>query len=320
VPNLRVADLVAASDVIAIAHVDEVKDEGPAVVIFRGHAMAARKYEAEIDVLSSLKGSVSGHLSVAYSLPDIFVGYRGLQLGIRTIFLKRNGSEFDLADPYHSDMPAVAGAPAHDASGDYVTAVEQGMLAVIASPTTTNEKLEILRFDYALPRGSSTVVALKRGLTNSGDEDLVQRIEGELIAFGDLSELPNVVSLVLSNSGTSNERVWLLYVIGNKITNSHAIPLLRQLLHSANDAGRVAAAQALWHIAAPAAVPSLAAALEDPDEAVRFYAVRGCADIAKELGWGRPGESEFQEHEQQYLDHWKTWAKGYHDEAMNNED
>jgi hypothetical protein len=309
VPKLRIGDLVAASDVIATAYVDEVKDQGPAVVMFRGHALAARKYAAEVNVLSSLKGSVSSHLSVTYNLPEMFVGYRGLQLGIRTIFLKRNGGELNLADPYHPDMPAVVGARSHDASGDYVSAVEQGMLGVIASPTTTNEKLEILRFDYALPEGASTITALKLGLTNSGDEDLVQRIEGELIRFGDLSELPNVVSLLLSDSAASNERVWLLYIIGNEITSARAIPSLQRLLRSANDAGREAAAQALWHIATPSAVPILAAALEDPDQSVRFYAVRGCADIARESGWGGPGEAEFHEHEQQYLEHWKSWAK-----------
>jgi HEAT repeat protein len=74
---------------------------------------------------------------------------------------------------------------------------------------------------------------------------------------------------------------------------------------------REAAAQALWHIGHPAAVRSLARALEDPDGLVRFYAVRGCADIAQEVGWGGPGESEFQEHEQQYLAHWRSWAKTF---------
>jgi hypothetical protein len=313
VPNLKIADLVAASDVIVIAHVGEVKEEGSApLVLFHSQAIAAHKYAAEVDVLSLLKGSVPDHLSVRYSLPDTFIGYQGPRPGVRTIFLRRSGNAFEIADPYHPDLPSVTPGPLAYAPGDYVAAIEQGMLAVVASPSTTSsEKSEILRFDYALPRNKSTIVALKSGLVNVADEDLRQRIEGELISFGDPAELPEVVSLLLRNSATSNQHVWLLYVIGNKITDPLAIPSLRRLLDSNDSATREAAAQALWHIAAPAAVPSLASALEDPDEAVRFYAVRGCADIAKEFGWGGPGESEFQEHEQRYLEHWRGWAKTY---------
>jgi hypothetical protein len=313
VPNLRIVELVAASDVIVIAHVYDVREEGPAAsVVFRGQPIAANEYLAELDVLSTIKGSVSDHLSVKYSLPNTFVGYQGLRLGMRIIFLRRRGSGFELADPYHPDLPAVSGTLPIHAPTDSVTAVEQEMLSVIASSSTTpGEKSEILRFDYALPGGNRTVNALKSALVNAGDEDLRQRIEGELISFGDGAELPNVVSLVLRNSATSNQRVWLLYVVGNKITDPLAIPSLRKLLGSNDDPVREAAAQALWHIADPTAVPSLAGALDDRDESVRFYAVRGCADIAKEIGWGGPSESEFREHEQQYLAHWRAWAKSY---------
>lgn len=313
VPNLKIADLVAASDVIVIAHVHEVKEEGPAPpVLFRGQAIAAHKYVAEGEVLSFVKGSISGHLSVRYNLPDLFIGYQGLRPGVRAVFLRRSGNTFDLADPYYPDLPAVSPVPPADASGDYVSAIERGMLAVIGSSSTTAaEKSEILRFDYTLPRTKSTILALRSGLANLGDEDLRQRMEGELINFGDLAELPNVVSLLLHNSATSNQQVWLRYVIGNKITDPVAIPSLRRLLDSNDSAAREAAAQALWHIAAPAAVPSLASALEDPDESVRFYAVRGCADIANEFGWGGPSESQFRQHEPEYLDHWRMWAKSY---------
>jgi hypothetical protein len=44
---------------------------------------------------------------------------------------------------------------------------------------------------------------------------------------------------------------------------------------------------------------------------VRFYAVRACADIAAEAGWGGPSESEFHERQQKYLTHWEGWVKSY---------
>jgi len=313
VPNLKIAQLVALSDVIAIAQVYEMRDAGTAApILFRGELLASETYVADLDVRLTIKGSAPSHLSVKYSLPNTFIGYQGLRQGTRMVFLRKKGNEFDLADPYHPDLPATTEARLALAQGDYVAVVEHEMLAVIASSSTAaSQKSEILRFDYALPRGRSTVDALKSGLTNAGDEDLRQRIEGELVRFGDTSELPNIVSLLLRNSATSNQRVWLLYVIGNNVSDPLAVPALQPLLGSTHNPMREAAAQALWHIGHPAAVQSLAIALEDQDVSVRFYAVRGCADIANELGWGGPSESEFQEHEQQYLAHWRTWAKTY---------
>jgi hypothetical protein len=311
VPNLKIAQLVALSDVIVIAQVYEVRDAGPAApVSFRGQLLASETYVADLDVRLTIKGFAPRHLSVKYSLPNTFVGYQGLRQGTRAVFLRKKGNEFDLADPYHPDLPATTEAGLALAQGDYVAAVEHEMLAVIASSSTdATQKSEILRFDYALPRGDRTIDALKSGLTSAGDEDLRQRLEGELVHFGDTSELPNIVSLLLRNAAAINQRVWLLYVIGNNVTDPLAVPALQPLLGSTDNQMREAAAQALWHIGHPAAVQSLARALEDPDVSVRFYAVRGCADLANEFGWGGPSESEFQEHEQRYLAHWRAWAK-----------
>jgi HEAT repeats len=313
VPNLKIAELVASSDVIVIAQVYEVRRAGPAAPIsFRGASLAADAYVANLEVLLTVKGPPAQHLSVKYGLPTTFAGYQGLRQGTRMVFLRKNGSELSLADPYHPDLPAASGDRLATGTAGYAAVVQDEMLAVIASPSTTaSEKSEVLRFDYTLPNGPRTIDALRRGLINVGEEDLRQRIEGELIRLGETSELPDVVSLLLRNSATSNRRLWLLYVLGNSVTDPLAIPALQPLLESTDNSMREAAAQALWRIASPIGVPSLARALEDPDESVRFYAVRGCADIAREPGWGGPGESEFQEHEQQYLAHWRSWAKTY---------
>ena len=183
------------------------------------------------------------------------------------------------------------------------------MLSVIASPMSTPaEKFEILRVDYALPHSPEVVAAFKKGLAG-GAEDLKEKLQGELIRFGDLSELSPVVNLLLTAGAAESERVWLLYVIGNRITDHRAIPALRPLLRADDSAVRAAAAQALWHIADRTAVSDLSNALRDPDAQVRFYAVRACADIAAEPGWGGPGEAEFQQHQQKYLAHWQEWAK-----------
>jgi HEAT repeat protein len=184
------------------------------------------------------------------------------------------------------------------------------MLAVLASATaSSSEKYEILRVDYALPRDEKTIAALRKGLSVSGDREVTEKLRSELIAFGDLSQLPTAADLLLKNSASQNGREWLLYVIGNRVNDPRAVPALEPLVNSSDDPVREAAVEALWHIGAPAAVPALVKKLEDPDEKVRFYAVRGLSDIANEYGWGGPSEPEFHEHAQDYVTHWQDWAK-----------
>jgi hypothetical protein len=320
IKNLRIEDLVKASDVIVIADVVEVTATGPAPAItFRDKELPAEAYTAELAVRASIKGSISGRLTVNYRLPTLFIGYQGLRRGMRLVFLRKEGTGYGLANPYYPDLPAIS-VPLESkaASDDYSTIVLHEMLAVIASSSATPaEKSEILRVDYTLPSNSESIAAFKSALGTVVDPDLKQRLQGELIRLGDISEVPDVAHTLLSNLATENQRVWLLYVIGNDLANSRAIPALQPLLRANDDSIREAATEALWHIADFAAVPSLAKALEDPDAQVRFYAVRGCADIAKETGWGGPGESEFHEHQQEYLTHWKDWAKSQQHELQH---
>jgi hypothetical protein len=312
VKNLRIEDLVKTSDVIAIADVVEVRAVGPAAPIaFRGQQIPAEAYIAELATRVSIKGSIPNRMSVKYELPTSFIGYQGLRRGTRMVFLRKDGAGYTLADPYYPDFPATASesAPAFG-SGDYAAMVVDAMLAVVASSSATAaEKSEILRVDYVIPSSKAAIGAFKSALATAKEPELEQRLQGELIRLGDIGELPSVAHTLLNSLATDNQRVWLLYVIGNDLTNPRAIPALQPLLRSTDNSIREAAAQALWHIADSAAVPSLAKALEDPDEQVRFYAVRGCADIAGQVGWGGPSESEFHEHQQKYLTHWEDWVK-----------
>ena len=108
---------------------------------------------------------------------------------------------------------------------------------------------------------------------------------------------------------TSDQRIWLSFVIGNRVRDPRAILYLRALVDSKDAVVRAAAVQAFWRIADQSEIPLLISELQDPARVVRFYAVRVLADIANEPGWGGPGESEFQEHEQRYLDHWRDWKR-----------
>jgi hypothetical protein len=316
VRNLHIDDLVRASDVIAVAEVTEAKMIGPAQPIqFRGKFLQAATYSNELLLRRVIKGSPADRIIVEYALPTTFVGYRTLQPGTRMVFLRQGQDRYSPADPYYPDFPAVLSTAGNESSGPavggYTTAVVREMIAVIASASASSaEKSQVLRVDYALPANAEVVAAFREGVANAQDQDLQQRLQGELIRLGDMTELPHIAGLLLSNTATADQRIWLLYVIGNRVSDRQAIPALKPLLRSGESSLRAAAVEALWHIADPIAVPELAKSLQDTDEQVRFYAVRALSDIANEPGWGGPGESEFREHQDKYLTHWQNWAKG----------
>jgi hypothetical protein len=103
----------------------------------------------------------------------------------------------------------------------------------------------------------------------------------------------------------------LLSVIGTKIDSSKAVPSVRRLLQSADAPLRRAAAQALWHVADASSQDAMIGALNDPDSEVRFYTIRGLAEVTGQKEWG-PSSALFDEDEQTYLKHWRDWAAATH--------
>lgn len=311
IPRFKVNELVNSADLIVIAEVTAIRKVGIAPPIqFGNDLLRASAYSADLSVRRTLKGQVLGEINVTYALPETFVGYSGLRDGIRMVFLRRDNGQYHLADPYYSNFPATLEPPRGETPSDISEVVLSNMLEILASPTaSTSEKREILRVDYSLPSNEKTIAALRKWLSASSDRGLTETIQGELVRFGDLSQLPDVVNLLSKDLATQNGRVWFLYVIREYVKDPRAIPAINPLLGSTDDVVREAAVEALWHINSPAAVPFLLKKLEDPDEMVQFYAVRGLADIANEYGWGGPSEAEFHEHAQKYLAHWEEWAK-----------
>ena len=311
VPDFRVERIVNSADLIIVADVIEIRDLGrTAPIHFGNYVEEARAYSADLLVLRTLKGPVLHELTVSYSLPIEFQGYSPLVLGSRLVFLRRDKDLYHLADPYYSNFPATRESPEEHTGLEVSGLVWSNMLAVLSSPTAPiSEKYQIMRVDYDLPRNEMTITALREAVDATGDPELRERLQGELVRVGDLNELPNVVNLVSKGLTTRNGKQWFLFVIAWDVKDPRAIPELQPLLSSVDDSVREAAVEALWHIGTQAAVPALVQKLEDPDEMVRFYAVRGLADIANEYGWGGPSVGEFQGHEQRYLTHWQEWAK-----------
>jgi hypothetical protein len=312
VPHFKVEDAVNAADLIVLADVKQVRDLGSAQPVqFQNRLLQAEAYSADLSVRRTLKGPALEEIRVTYSLPVTFVGYSGLRPGTRMVFLRRDQDQYHPANPYYSSFPATLELTGENAHLEGPSeSVLSNMLAVLASTTaSSSDKYEILRVDYALLSNEETITALRKGLSVSADRGLTEKLQGELIRFGDLSQLPEAANLLSNNSATENGREWLLYIIGNCVKDARAVHAIDPLLSSPEDSVREAGVEALWHIGAPAAVPALVQKLEDPDEKVRFYAVRGLSDIANEDGWGGPTEGEFHEHAQKYLTHWQEWVK-----------
>jgi hypothetical protein len=313
VPHFTIERVTDEATIILVGDVTEIKDLGVAQPLqFRGQWLQANAYSADISVRRTIKGPTLDHITVTYTLPMVFNGYRGLQTGTRIVFLTRQGNTVRLADPYYPDFPAVPDTVGSETpSLNYAGSVLGEMLRVLESPETPiSDKYQILRVDYALPANGKTVAALKRALiTSTDDPEFAEKVQGELIRCGDFSELPNIANLLLEGTATQSGREWLLYTIGNHIKAPQAVPALRSLLRAPDDSVREAANQALWHINDRSTIDSLIKSLDDPDEKVRFYAVRGLSDIVNEVGWGGPSESEFHDHQQKYGAHWREWGK-----------
>jgi hypothetical protein len=312
VPNFTIERVTEEASLILVGDIAEVKELGVAPPLqFRGQWLQGNAYSVDISVRRTIKGPILDHITVTYTLPTVFNGYRGLQTGTRIVFLSGQGKTVRLANPYYPDFPAVPDTVASETpSLDPAGSVLREMLRVLESPeASTSDKYQILGIDDALPADGKTVGALRRALTSSRDDpEFAEKVQGELIRFGDISELPNIANLLLEGTATQSGREWLLYTTGNHLKAPQAVPALRSLLRAPDDSVREAATQALWHINDRSTIDLLIKSLDDPDEKVRFYAVRGLSDIVNEVGWGGPSESEFHDHQQKYGTHWKEWA------------
>ena len=179
-----------------------------------GQRILSRHFRQKDNQGGPILGPHHCHLHTSYA---VFTGYRGLQTGTRIVFLSGQGNTVRLADPYYPEFPAVpdtvdSGTP----SLDPAVSVLGEMLRVLESPeASTSDKYRILGVDYALPADGKTVGALRRALISSRDDaQIAERVQGELIRFGDISELPNIANLLLEGTATQSGREWLLYIIG----------------------------------------------------------------------------------------------------------
>jgi hypothetical protein len=308
-PSLSISELVSQSDVVVVADVSGTKPIGLASVSVRGVTLLAQRYRVQAVALYRLMGSCPEQFSIELLLPNTSTGYRSVKLGTRMLFLKRLGTTYIPANPYYPDFPALPSEPIEFHGNDARELVFAELSAVIASAdASSDDKWEVLTQSFAIPDGDKLFVNdLLVGLRSTGDLDLRRRIQAELIGRNDISEFGDVRDALLADTISATQKPVLLYEIGQRLKNEKAVPGLAQLLQSRDPQVRVASAQALWHIASASSVRILTEALNDQNPDVRYYAIRGLADITGELQWG-PSPGEYEEHETKYLSYWRDWA------------
>jgi hypothetical protein len=311
-PHLDLCSLADSASVIVIADVSDSSSTSTSASIgLGGRTLAAREYSTRLHVRTFVKGSGPSEMTVRYVLPVEFVGYVRIQTGLRLVFLKSDRDGFTVANPYYPDLPAVnvtVIGTAMDNEEQVCQAVFHELADVLGSvEASITDKFQVLQISFAIPANAYFISSLKQGVNVATTQQLRLALQAQLLISGDVSEFAEIARELRDNAMPPQSRAGLLYAIGNWVKNPSVVPELTSLAGNHDAALRTAAAEALWHIADPTSKGTLATLLDDSDRNVRYYAVRGLADITGQNLWG-PSVPEFQEHEAYYLVHWRQWA------------
>lgn len=304
--------LVAEAGIIVIADIDKIRDVVPTNVPNGDEQIPGRAEKAEIHVQQWLKGFCPTELSIDFDSPSRFIGYPGVALGRQILFLKQEGDTYRFSDRHYPSLPAAPGSTTFEQQSDILEAVIEQLGGVLSSSIAPeNDKWIVLARAYGIPKSESFRRSLEAGLETGANLNLNlrYRIQAELVRRGSVPELSQVVGFLQGAALNEQQREMFLLAIRKTAMSPTALPVLRRLVHSRDVVLRRVAAEALWHSALPDSVPDLIKTLEDSDQEVRFYAVRALSDIVNEPGWGGPSEREFQEHQDEYIRHWRDWAK-----------
>jgi hypothetical protein len=138
--------------------------------------------------------------------------------------------------------------------------------------------------------------------------DPVRRLAWVVVALA--NQQPEALQLLialLDNANLRHSALWSLLVrhVG-ELRQAAAIPDLARLIQSSDAALAGAAVVALRQLHDRSTLPHLVAALDHTDQAVRYQAVMGLAELEPGMNGG-PAWSVYQSDEQRYLHMWKRW-------------
>jgi hypothetical protein len=311
--KLNLRQLVEESDVVAVVNIQASEATGTPETSGKDASPGARSYIALAKLRHAIKGNPPDSITVHYVLSPESL-HRAVATGYRLVFLHGTDGHFEFTDPVDPALPATSSDSTlsrnEASSTPPVNQVMQVLADVIASPDASDQDKEsILMRSYAIPRDFAPfMVSLRSGLRQTSDPVLQARITSALLQRGDLSQLGSARRTLSRTDVTEEQRDLLLHAISKGVRDTRAAPELQLLLASDDVQLRRAGAEALWHSAARSSVPALIKALDDSDQDIRYFAVRGLAEVTGKQEWG-PTTNVFKDNEHHYLSQWKKWSK-----------
>jgi hypothetical protein len=310
IPGLDLAALISRADVIVTGELVSLTQSGTSMVAMPEGARTAKVMLADISVDQVLKGYLgTPRATVRYVWPEEWNGYGGLpQHRYRLVFLRRSsGTTYELVSPYYPSLAAVPGSTVQGSSD--VDRVASSLGAVVmsegASPADQIEAIGALAM-----LTSPEIVSPLRYALNRTDVSVRLSAAAALLQHNDMAAL-EPAEVAIRSSGLeipSYLRHNLLYAISEGVRDERAIPTLSRLFSLRDDETRRAVVTALRHTGSRVAIGTFLVALDDPDFAVRYYAVVALAEITGQTEW-RPLMEDFKANEQHYLAHWREWGK-----------
>ena len=315
VPGLDLPQLTSDASLIVVGQVISIREENRERHEIGGTFMLARELSAILRVDRTLKGEQKAEVTFKFLIPDLSVGYQGIdndQFGI--FFLLSKSEELSLASPYHPFLVARRDGCLNEGSG--LARVISELSCVIQSPNTSvRQRYETIRALESARTPESTAVLQKAAREQVAPLNHIAA--SILLARNDISALAIVEdawmrssSFVINSEGMRSEGHLGHSLEG--IKDSSAIPSLTRLFVSEDVIVRRGVVRALGNINTETAIKPLAGALDDSDWEVRWGAVIGLAAIAgpdKDGNSWYPAYDAFKENDRLYLDHWREWLQ-----------
>jgi hypothetical protein len=310
VPGIDLDRLTDESELIVTGELVSLQN-GPTVQLREGSLeFAARSVTGVVSIDQILKGEAPAReISVKFFVPEIFVGWRSVELRKYLVFFLKTESteQFRFTSPYIRTAAAYRGGQ-FEGSTPIDRVVSAIYSAYSSAAARTDQKLELISLLSSSKSSASTNVL--RSILSSDDLALRLTADGALLERNDISGMAEAVEALLRDSQVLPENVShnLLYGIAEGVKDPKSIPHLEQLLRSNDLETRRAATSALMHTHSSEAIAPLEIALEDSDFVVRYYGVVGLAEITGQIDW-RPNMDVFRADQERYLKHWRDWSK-----------
>jgi hypothetical protein len=178
----------------------------------------------------------------------------------------------------------------------------------LESPTSTGiERLNAIR-ELSMGDTGESIQALRRAAAQ--DQPPINLIAAAaLLDRNDISGLPVVEQFALQSPPADGGSIELESTLAD-IKNPAALPVLVKLMTSSSSGTRRGAARALYNINSQGAIPALIKGLDDSEQEVKCWSIRGLGRLVKPHDDKWDGfHGDLRSNLSLYVDHWKTWAR-----------